>query len=188
MPAEQGPILERTLNEVLSNLSLPELTGSAVARNVATFTRFRAEVTEMTEGTDLTAKNSLPDYRSLRDRGFGGAIEIRITRIGFVGRGGNGISLFVTAEARLIDLEADNPAWVRGLVYESATHSFSRWMREDADLTRLELERAARTLAERIVDVFVLSTEPSGNPRQRELRHLWRGVDRSRAGARARTA
>ncbi len=35
-------------------------------------------------------------------------------------------------------------------------------MREDADLTRLELERAARTLAERIVDVFVLSTEPSG--------------------------
>ncbi len=71
VPAEQEPILERTLNEVLLNLSLSELTGSAVVRNVATFTHFRAEVTEVAEGTGPTAKNGLPDYRSLRDRGFG---------------------------------------------------------------------------------------------------------------------
>jgi hypothetical protein len=147
------------LNEVQSNLFLPELTGSAVVRNVTIFTPFRAQVTE---GMSPTSSDSPPDYRALRDRGFGGAIEIKFTRIGFAGWGGDGISLFVTAEARLIDLEADNPAWVRGLVYESATHSFSLWMRDDADLARVELERASRTLAERIVDVFVLSTEPSG--------------------------
>ena len=160
IPEEQGPILDRTLNDVLSDMRLPELTGSALVRNVATFTPFRAEVTE---GVAPASKDGPPDYRSLRDRGFGGAIEIRITRVGFAGWGANGISLFVTAESRLVDTETGNPIWLHGLVYESATRSFSHWTREDAALTRVELERAYRTLAERIVDVLFLSTEPSGS-------------------------
>jgi hypothetical protein len=160
VPPEQGPILDRMLDDVLSNLTLPELTSSAIVRSIATFTPFRAEVPE---GISPPSGDRLPDYGALRDLGFGGAIETRITRIGFAGWGSDGISLFVTAEARLIDLKADNPVWVRGMVYESATHSFSLWMREGAVLTRVELERASRTLAERIVDVFVLSTEPSGS-------------------------
>ena len=159
VPEEQSPILDRTLDNLLSD-RLPELTGSAVVRSVATFTPFAAEVME---GVGPGSKDGLPDYRSLRDRGFAGALEIRITRIGFAGWGANGISLFATAEARLIDTETGNPKWLRGLVYESPTHSFSRWMREDAVLTRVELERAYRTLAERIVDDLFLSTEPSGN-------------------------
>lgn len=160
VPAEQGPILDRALNDVLSDLRLPELTASAVVRSVATFTPFRAEVTD---GGVPASKDGLPSYRSLQDRGFDGAIEISITRIGFVGWGADGISLFVTAEARLIDTKTGNPTWLRGLVYESPTHSFSLWMREDAAVTRVELERAYRTLAERIVDAFVLLTEPSGS-------------------------
>jgi hypothetical protein len=160
IPEEQSPILDRTLNDVLSDMRLPELTGSALVHNVATLTPFRAEVPE---GMAPVSKDGLPDYRSLRDRGFGEAIEIRITRVGFAGWVANGISLFVTAESRLIDTETGNPTWLRGLVYESPTRSFSRWTREGAALTRVELERAYRTLSERIVDVLFLSTEPSGS-------------------------
>jgi hypothetical protein len=159
VPAEQSPILDRTLDNPLKD-RLPELVGSAVARSVTTFTPFRAEVMDV---IGPGSRNDVTDYRSLRDRGFAGAIEIRVTHIGFAGWGSEGISLFVTAEARLLDTQRGNPTWLRGLVYESPTHTFSRWMREDAALTRVELERAYRTLGERIVDVLFLSTEPSGN-------------------------
>jgi hypothetical protein len=160
VPEEQRPILDRMLNGVLADLRLSELAAQSVARNVATFTPFRAEVID---GGGPSSGVDAPDYRSLRDRGFGGAIEIGITHLGFTGWGGDGMSLFVTAEARLFEIEAGGAAWLRGVVYESPTRSFSHWMREDAALTRLELERAYRSLAERVVDVFVLSTEPSGS-------------------------
>lgn len=159
VPTEQSATLDRTLDNPLSD-RLPELTGSAVVRSIATFTPFRAE---MMEGMVPGSRNGLTDYRSLRDRGFAGAIEIRITHIGFAGWGNEGVSLFVTAEARLLDTQTGNPTWLRGLVYESPTHTYSRWMREDAALTGVELERAYRTLGERIVDVLFLSTEPAGN-------------------------
>jgi len=160
VPEEQRPFLDRTLSDALSDLRLPELAGTALVRSVTTFTPYRAEAME---GLASASKEDRLDYRSLRSRGFGGAIEIAVTRVGFTGWGGEGVSLFVTAEARLIDTTSGNPTWLRGMVYESPTYRFSRWMNEDAALTRGELEIACRTLAERVVDVLLLATEPSGD-------------------------
>jgi hypothetical protein len=68
--------------------------------------------------------------------------------------------MLVTAQARLIDTTTGKPVWLRGLVFESAERSAGQWTRDDAAATRAEIARASRTLGERVVDVFVLATEP----------------------------
>lgn len=155
---EQRATLDRAMSSVLSDLPPAEHAASAIARNVATFTPFRAEVLAIMgppSGSDPAG------YLALRDRGFGGALEISFTQIGFAGWNAEGVFLYVTAEARLFDLQTGNLTWLRGMVYESHSHSATRWLRDDAALTRAELERAYQSLAERVVDVAILSTEPA---------------------------
>jgi len=153
---QQRTTLIQALNSVVSGVPLPDLTADVVVRNIAAFTPVRAEVVP-----GPVSQSDRPDYQALRYRGFGGALEIRYTGAGFTGVKEDGLSLFLTAEAHLIDTGTGKPTWFRGLVYESPNYSASRWLREDAALMRTTLERAYAVVAERIVDILVLSTEPS---------------------------
>jgi hypothetical protein len=161
IPDEQRAALVRALNDVLSDAQLSERTAIVVADNVANFAPFRAEVVA---DAGPKAKGDQPDYRPLRGRGFANVIEMGITSVGLMGWNADRVSLLVTAEARLIDTTTGKPVWLRGLVFESPERSAGQWTRDDAAATRAEIGRASRTLGERIVDVFVLATEPTDTP------------------------
>jgi hypothetical protein len=158
VPEQQRTALVQALGGNVASVPLPDLTAAAVVRTVARFTPLRAEVVV---DMALAPEGYQSNYRALRDRGFGDALEIRYTAAGFTGAKEEALSLFVTAEAYLIDTGTGKPTWFRGLVYESPNHSANRWLQEDALLMRVALERAYTTLAERIVDLLVLATQPS---------------------------
>jgi hypothetical protein len=158
VPEQQAAAIERIVDAVAGAMKLPELTARAVVANAAQHTPFRAE---MVEDESPPSSDELPDYRSLRERGFGAVIETKVTNIGFAASGGvdPDMVLFLTAEARLVDTATGQTSWKRGLAYESPRHKASVWTRDGAALTRLGIEQAYRTLAERIVDSALLQTE-----------------------------
>ncbi len=73
-------------------------------------------------------------------------------------------ALFLVAEARLVDTATGKPARLRGLLYQSAPHRPEAWVRDDAKLAKLELAKAQRTIAERIVDDLLLETDATFGP------------------------
>ena len=91
---------------------------------------------------------------------------MRLTRTGYASAGGidAGVGLFLVAEARLVDTATGKPARLRGLLYQSAPHRPEAWVRDDAKLARLELAKAQRTIAERIVDDLLLETDATFGP------------------------
>jgi hypothetical protein len=131
-----------------------------VAAGIRKFSRLDAVVTDGGAGADAG------DFRPLRERGFGAAIEVKVKYVGFVGSGTDPLmALFMTTEARLVDTATGQVAGVRGLVYVSPQHKMRVWTEDDAALTRQEILRGTHTLAERVVDDLVLravgDTEPS---------------------------
>jgi hypothetical protein len=84
---------------------------------------------------------------------------VEITRFGYAARnGGKDIALFMTAEARLLDVTNGQPVALRGLAYMSPWHDADLWTKSNGALTRTELAHAARALAERIVEHVFLHT------------------------------
>lgn len=156
-PAEDPrAVIAQPLSPALSGPSLSELSAGTAARNAATVTPFRAEVIE-----DLgpMAVDEVPDYRSLHDRGFDSALEIGVSRVGFVGSPSENVSIFVKGTARLIDTQTNRATWTKALLYVSPARQASGWLSDQAAPARTELERAARTLGERAVDALLLETE-----------------------------
>jgi hypothetical protein len=85
--------------------------------------------------------------------------------VGFVGSGSDPIlALYMTAEARLIDTASGQPAGLRGLVYVSPERRVRQWAGDGAALTKAEMERGYRTLAERIVEDLVLRATGDREP------------------------
>jgi hypothetical protein len=165
VPEEQALAIEQIAASALVQLRLPELTATAVATGVKGLAARDASVIDDGGGSRLGS------YRSLRERGFGTAIEIRTTEIGFAGAGADTImALFMTAEARLVDTANAKPIAMRGLVYISPHHRLGLWAQDGAALAKTEIERAYRTVAERIVDTLVLrpgsgkAPSNAGNP------------------------
>jgi len=151
VPEEQALAIEQMANSAVAQLQIPDLTAAAIATGVKNLAGRDASVIH-----DESAPG-LEGYRSLRERGFGTAIEIRTTEIGFAGSGADTImALFLTAEARLVDTASGRPMAARGLVYLSPQHRIGVWAQDGAALTAAEIERAYRTVAERIVDNLVL--------------------------------
>ena len=121
-----------------------------MAADIRKFSRLDATV------TDGGAAADPGDYRPLRDRGFGAAIEVKVKEVGFVGSGADPVmALFMTAEARLVDTATGQAAGLRGLVYVSSRHGIRVWTQDGAALAREEILRGTSTLAERIVDDLV---------------------------------
>lgn len=155
---EQREALIRTLAGTFPDPRLSTQMATAVVDDVLKFSMQRAEALPE---AGPASPDDRPDYRPLHDRGFGGALEVRVTQIGFTGTSDATLALFATAEARLVDTASGKATWLRGMVYESPTHALAFWLKDDAAQTRAEVGRATRTLGGRVVDLVVLATEPS---------------------------
>jgi hypothetical protein len=159
VPEEQALAIEQMATSAVARLRLPDLTATAVATGVKNLAARDASV------IDDEGASRLDGYRSLRERGFGTVIEIRIAEIGFSGSGADTImALFLTAEAQLVDTARGKPVAARGLVYLSPQHRFGLWAQDGAALTTAEIERAYRTVAERVVDNLVLRSGGGAAP------------------------
>jgi hypothetical protein len=157
-PEEQAAAIERLAGSLAAELRLSEGTARVVADSTIRFAGYRSEVVE---GMGPTAASDQPDYRALHARGFGGAIEVRASAVGFVAARGADpdLALFLAVEARLVDTSSGRPERLRGLVYQSPAHKVGVWARDDAALAKLELRRAQAALGSHIVDDFLLETE-----------------------------
>jgi len=155
VPEQDAKAIDRMLNGAVAGLRLQEAMGKATVTAASTFTPYRAELA-MDIGP--VSKSESPDYHSLQGRGIGTVIEVRVVQLGFEGGGGKDpeISFFLTAEARMIDTVNSKATWARGLAYQSPEFRASRWAEREGALLRLELIRAYVTLAERIVESFML--------------------------------
>lgn len=155
IPAAQQEQVARALIDAGAALNLQRLAAERVVEGIATFAPYRAEVVASGQ---TVADPDAHAPRSLRERGYGSALEIGVIRFGLAVAGGERFSLFVTMEARLLDTGSGKATWMRGMVYESAAHDLALWLRDGAALTRAELRRGTHALAERTVDLLVLGT------------------------------
>jgi hypothetical protein len=155
IPAAKQELVARALIDAGAGLRVQRLAADRVAEGIATFAPFRAEVVEFAQ-TEVATE--APAYRALRERGYGAALEIGVTRFGLAAANVERFSLFVTMEARLLDTGSGKTTGMHGMVYESAAHDLDLWLRDEAALTRAELQRGTRVLAERTVDLLVLRT------------------------------
>jgi hypothetical protein len=158
VPEEQRAGLIRTMGDIFSDPQLSRVAAEAFASYARALAPLRAEVLA---DAGPTSKEDVPDYRRLRDGGFGSALEVRATRIGFYGRDAQHLVLFVTAEAQVVDTRTGKPTWLRGMVYESPPRDIALWMKDGAALTRAETGHSLRTFGERIADLLVLASEPT---------------------------
>lgn len=158
VPAISAQPIDQMLDQAVADIHFPELAAQAVVEAETKFGPYRAELI-----TDIgpTSKVDQPDYRSLASRDFGSVIEVRISSLGFKGGGGSDpeISLFMTADARLIDVATGKTSWIRGLGYMTPRNKASFWAQDNSINLRRELELAYKTIGERIVESFVLSAE-----------------------------
>jgi hypothetical protein len=151
VPEERAAAIERLAADAVDQLRLPELTAAAVASSAEKFAGLHSAVVGAVEPADAGVR------RGLHERGFGVAIEIKMKEIGFEAVGADTfMSLFLTAEASLVDAITGKPVARRGLLYVSPRHAHQLWTRDDAALTKAETQRAYETLAERIVEDFLL--------------------------------
>lgn len=157
VPEKEQASIDNLLRDAVVSLNLSELIAQSVLASPTT-TPYRAD---MVKEAGPTAKSDLPDYRKLDAQGFGAVIEIRAVKLGFVGGGGRDpeLALFLLAEARLIDPHTGKTAWLRGLGYQSPDRKSSVWASDNARLVRIEIERAATTLGERIADNLLFASE-----------------------------
>lgn len=153
-PERQAEFVERASRLAVAELRLPDETAQALARSVATFTPYRAEVRGEAESKSQSGA-------ALRAQGFGAAIEVKVAKVGFTEPLGDdhAIALYLAAEARLSDTATGKSVATRGLFYESPRHAMAAWEKDGAALVLLERARAQQTIAERIAEIFLLNAE-----------------------------
>jgi hypothetical protein len=160
VPPERAAAIERLAADAIVQLRLPERTAATVASSATKFAELDAKVIDGALQADSGRDGTL------RARGFGVAIKFRLKEIGFQAAGADTImSLFLTAEASLVDTGTGEPVARRGLVYLSPPHAHELWTRDDGRLTKAETERACDTLAERMVEDLLLGAT-AGSARQ----------------------
>lgn len=152
-PSPKTAALQVTMVSAATGAALPGAMADAIAGGIVRWTPYRAQafVSDSAAG-ELAA----PRFRA---EGFDAVLQVEITQFGYAARrGGDEIALYMTAEARLLDVTTGQPVALRGLVYMSPWHVADLWTKSNGALTRTELARASRTLAERIVEHLFLRT------------------------------
>jgi len=152
-PSRQTAALQATMTSAVIGAALPSAMADAIAGGIARWTPYRAQT--FASGT---ATSEIAAHR-FGAEGFDGVLQVEITRFGYAARNvGKDIALFMTAEARLVDVMTGQPVALRGLAYMSPWHDADLWTKNNGALTRTELARASRSLAERIVEDLFLRT------------------------------
>ena len=152
-PSPKTAALEATMTSAATGAALPGAMTDAIAGGITRWTPYRAQA--FASGSAASER----DATRFGAEGFDGVLQVDIPQFGYAARrGGDEIALYMTAEARLLDVSNGQPAALRGLVYMSPWHAADLWTRSNGELTRTELARASRTLAERIVEHLFLHT------------------------------
>lgn len=116
--------------------------------------------------------------RALRERGYGSLIVVHGPQLVFSTFAGPNAVYVLEARtlARLVDTSDGRVVAVRGVLALRPPRLATGWTQDAGAAARVEAEAANRTLAERIVDTFVLQVFSAGPP-PRELRTC--GVEHS---------
>ena len=96
--------------------------------------------------------------RALHAKGYGALIHLRGPSIRYASRPGPGYPSRITllAEGRMVDTGSGRVAALRDFVIESEAAPIDAWTADYGALARASVEQASRTLAERVVETFVL--------------------------------
>ena len=150
----QAIALDAAMTGAVRGVDIPGATAAAIAEDVARWTPYRAQAFASLAGGAPAASGGGP-----RAPGFDTVLQFEITQFGFAGRNaGRDIALYMLAEAQLVAADGGEPVALRGLAYVSPWHGAEHWTTADGALTRTELKRASRVLAERIVEHMLLDT------------------------------
>ena len=140
----------------------PNAMAAVIAEDIAKWTPYRAQVF-----ADAAAAGRPSAYGGVPAglEGFDSVLQVEITQFGFAGRNaGSDIALYMVAEARLLGEGDRQPIALRGMAYVSPWHAADLWTKADGALTRTELKRAQRALAERVVEHMFLDTPWPSQP------------------------
>lgn len=162
-PDEKVAQIRRRAVAALAEADPSRATARSVVEDVARFTRYRAD---LVDATTSAGPGNRVDAAALRGRGYGAVIEVRVTRAGYAAAPGYDpeLALFVAGGARLVDTATGQPTAIRGLVYQSPHRRLEAWVRDGGALERLEMAKATRVLAERIVESFLLAADEASGP------------------------
>jgi hypothetical protein len=128
-PEEKVAEIRRRAAAALAEADPSRATARSVVDEVTRFTRYRAD---LVDAVAAAGPGDRADAAALRVRGYGAAIEVRVTRVGYAAAPGNDpeLALFVAAGARLVDTATGQPTAIRGLVYQSPHRRLDVWMRD----------------------------------------------------------
>jgi hypothetical protein len=155
-PSPQAAALEATMTSAASSAALPDVAANTIAGAITKWTPYRAQVFASAAAVGMPAANR---ERPPGTEGFDGVLQIAITQFGYAARSaGKDVAVYVIAEARLLDAGTGQPVALRGMAYMSPWHGAELWTKADGALTRTELARASRALAERTVEHLFLHT------------------------------
>jgi hypothetical protein len=107
---------------------------------------------ELRESFDRTLT---ADYTSLTEKGLRTVLEVGVSTVGLVGRGGTDpeLTLLLDAGVRLINVSDNRVLWAQDhTVYTSAPHRLSTWSANGGKLVRSALNAGLTTLARQIDD------------------------------------
>ena len=105
------------------------------------------------------------DYGALAEEGVQGVLEISVVELSLRGRTGEidpTLSLAMAVKTRLVRTDDDAQIYAHSLTYSGGRgRTLAEWL-DDAELLRVEVDRASAIVAEKIVDeVFLLVPFPS---------------------------
>ncbi len=162
-PEDKVNEIRRMAAAALAEAAPSRVTAQWVVADVARFTRYRAD---LVDAADSAGPAGRPDAASLRARGYGGVIEVRVAKAGYAAAPGQDpeLALFAAVEARFVDTATGRPTAIRGLLYQSPHHRLDAWLRDGGALEKVEVAKATRVLAERIVESFLLGADETSGP------------------------
>jgi len=154
-PSPQAAALGSAMTRAATGIDLPGRMAATIVDDVARWTPYRAQA--FVRGT-----------ADAPSAGFDTVLQFEVTQFGYAGRNAGGdIALYMLAEARLLAADSGQPIALRGLAYVSPWHAADLWTKSDGALTRTELQRAERVLAERMVEHLLLDTPWQSPPAAR---------------------
>lgn len=146
--------LDRAVQAETARRALPALVAGSLQRTLVEIGDTRAEVfvPEVLDWRDGAA------MASVRAQGHAALIDVSALDLRFSTWGGPDAeyALTLSALARLVDAASGRTLATRGLLVQSSRFTAAAWTGDGGRLATREVERVYRTLAERIVDAFVL--------------------------------
>jgi hypothetical protein len=93
-------------------------------------------------------------YEYLKEKGIDTAMELSVESVGFEGGKGSDppIAFFMKLRERIVRISDNTVLYDNRFIYRSAERKFSLWYKDNARLLSEELERAYRSLAEKVVE------------------------------------